>query len=104
MVNGALVDIEILFRHDSERADRGERTAVLAIQLVDTIAINDQLALLAAWQIEVVHQTVARIVVGSVTLVVHAGRPSSRSRSPYSRGSSHRASDIAPSLAWVLAV
>lgn len=32
MVDGAPVDIEILFGHDSERADGGQRTTLLAVQ------------------------------------------------------------------------
>jgi hypothetical protein len=30
--DGALVDIEVLFRHDAEGTDSGQRAAVLAIQ------------------------------------------------------------------------
>ena len=41
----------------------------------DAIAINDQLALVAARQVEVVRQAIARIVVVPVAFVVHA-RPS----------------------------
>ena len=70
-----MVDVEVLFGHDPEGADGGQRAAVLAVQLVDAITINDQLALLAARQVEVVHQAVARIVVVPVTLVVHARPP-----------------------------
>jgi hypothetical protein len=55
-------------RH-SERADDDQRATVLAVQLVDTVATNDQLALLAARQVEVVHQAVARIVVIPVAVV-----------------------------------
>ena len=75
MVERLVVDVEVLFGHDPEGADGGQRAAVLAVQLVDAIAINDQLALLAARQVEVVHQAVARIVVVPVTLVVHARPP-----------------------------
>ena len=70
-----MVDVEVLFGHDAEGADGGQRAAVLAVQLVDAIAVDDQLALVAARQVEVVHQAVARIVVVPVTLVVHARPP-----------------------------
>ena len=69
---GVVVDVEVVFGHDPKGADGGQRAAVLAVQLVDTVAIDDQLALLAARQVEVVHQAVARIVVVPVALVVHA--------------------------------
>ncbi|MGH9372153.1 MAG: hypothetical protein ACRD15_11540 [Vicinamibacterales bacterium] len=72
MVEGVAVDVEVLFGHDTEGADRGQGTAVLAVQLVDTVTINDQLALLAARQIEVVHQAVEWTVVVLVAVVVHA--------------------------------
>ena len=38
VTEGIVVDVEVLFGHDSERADGGQRAAVLAIQLVDTVA------------------------------------------------------------------
>ena len=66
-----MVCVEVLFGHHSERADGGERPAVLAIQLVDMVAIYNQLALLAARQVEIVHQADARFVV-PVAVVVHA--------------------------------
>jgi hypothetical protein len=72
VAEGIVVGVEVLFGHDTESADRGQRTAGLAIQLVHTVAVNDQLALLAARQVEVVHQSVAGIVIVPVTLVVHA--------------------------------
>ena len=70
-----MVDVEVLCGHDPEGADGSQRAAVLALQLVGAIAINDQLALLAARHVEVVHQAVARIVVVPVTLVEHARPP-----------------------------
>ena len=75
MVERVVVDVEVLFGHDAEGADRGKCAAVLAIQLVDAIAVDDQFARLATRQVKVVHQAVARIVVGPVTLVVHARTP-----------------------------
>jgi hypothetical protein len=68
-----VVCVEVLFRHHSERADGGQRTAVLAVQLVDIVAIDNELAFLAARQIEVVNQRVARLVIVSVPLAVDAG-------------------------------
>jgi hypothetical protein len=73
VANGIGVGVEVLFWHDTERADRGQRTAVGAVQLVDAVAIDNQLAFLAAWQIEVVNQGVARVVIVSVPLAVDAG-------------------------------
>jgi uncharacterized protein (DUF983 family) len=76
MVESIVIDVGVLCGHDPEGADGGQRAAVLAVQLVDAITINNELALLAEWQVEVVHQAVARIVVvGAVTLVVHARPP-----------------------------
>jgi hypothetical protein len=39
-------------------ADGGQRPAVLAVQLVNAIAMDDQFALLAARQVEVPHQAI----------------------------------------------
>jgi hypothetical protein len=57
-------------RHDPERADGGQRPAVLAVQLVDVITNHDQLALVPARQVEIPHQALARVVV-AVPFVVH---------------------------------
>jgi len=43
MVERLVVDVEVLFRYDAERADGGERAA--AVQLVRAITINDQFPL-----------------------------------------------------------
>jgi hypothetical protein len=71
----ASVTFEVALGHDAERADHRQCAAVLAIQLVQVIAVDDEFARLAARQVKVVHQPVARVVVGSVTLVVHARTP-----------------------------
>jgi hypothetical protein len=68
-----VVCVEVLFGHDSERANGGESAVVLAVQLVDTIASDNELAFLAARQVEILHQKVARIVTVSVPLPVDAG-------------------------------
>jgi hypothetical protein len=70
LTNGIVVGIEVLFGYDSERADGGQRTAVLAVQLVHTVAIDDELAFVATWKIEVVKQRVTRFVTVSVSLAV----------------------------------
>jgi hypothetical protein len=49
MAKGLVVRVEFLFRHHSERADGGQRAAVVAVQLVHTLAIDNELAFLAAW-------------------------------------------------------
>jgi len=69
------VSPEVLLRHDTERANRRKHAAVLAIQLVDSVAVDHQLARVAARQVQVVHQAVARIMFRLVTLVVHARTP-----------------------------
>jgi hypothetical protein len=50
-----VLDVEVLFGHDSERAYGGQRTTVLAVQLVDAVAIDNELAFVAPRQIEVVN-------------------------------------------------
>lgn len=50
-----VVGVEVLLGHDSERANRGQRAAVLVIQLVHAVAIDYQLALLGTREVEVVH-------------------------------------------------
>ena len=69
---GVVVRIEILFRHDSERADRCKRPTVLAIQLVHPVAIDHELAVHAVRQIEVAHQAVARVLLVPVPTLVHS--------------------------------
>jgi hypothetical protein len=66
-----VIDVEVVLTHDAEGANGGQRAAVLAAQLVDAVTDRDQLALLAARQVEVAHQTLARVVV-AVPFVVHA--------------------------------
>lgn len=46
MVDSALVDIEILFGHDSEGADGLQGTAVLAVQLVETVSYRVAVSML----------------------------------------------------------
>jgi hypothetical protein len=48
VANGIVVGVEILFEHDSERADGRQGAAVLAIQFVHTVAIEHELAVFAA--------------------------------------------------------
>ena len=61
-----------MFRHDAERADDGQRAAVVAVELVDSVAIKNQLPLVAARQVEIAHQGFPRIVFIPVAWVVHA--------------------------------
>jgi hypothetical protein len=51
MAEGVVLDVEVLFGHDTEGADGGQGTAILAVQFIDTVTIDDQLALLAARQV-----------------------------------------------------
>jgi hypothetical protein len=66
-----MVGVEVVLGHDPKRADGGERAAVLSVQLVDTVTDGDQLALLAARQVEVAHQAIARVQLVQVSAVVH---------------------------------
>jgi hypothetical protein len=54
------------------RADGGQRTAVVAVEFVDSVAVDDQFALVVARQVEVAHQDVARIVFIPVARLVNA--------------------------------
>jgi len=47
VLEGIVRKIEIVFGHDPKRADGGQRPAVFAVQLVDSVAVNDQFALVA---------------------------------------------------------
>ena len=99
-----VVDVEVVLGHDPEGADGGQRAAVLAVQLVDVVTDHDQLALLAARQVEVAHQALARICRRGP---VRRTRALVRRRGPLavSRASS-RASNMASSLlgvaVWVI--
>jgi hypothetical protein len=74
VADGIVVASEVLFGRHSERADGCQRATVLAIQLVHTVPIDNELAFLASRQIEVPHQGVARIVITPVAVLVHARR------------------------------
>lgn len=54
--------IEVAFRDNSERAERRERSALSAIDLIHTVAVADQLASVSAWEIESLREHVARSV------------------------------------------
>jgi len=71
-LKGVVLKIDLVFRHDAECADGGQRTAVFAVKLVDSIAIYDQLALVATRQVQVAHQAIARILIVSLARGVHA--------------------------------
>src|SRR4029077_1622731 len=43
-LKGVVRKIEIVFRHDTKRADGSQRKAVFAVKLVDSIPVNDQFA------------------------------------------------------------
>jgi len=65
-----VVDVEVVLRHDPKGADGGQRAAVLAVQLIDVVTVHDQFASLAARQVKVPHEALARVVV-AVPFVVH---------------------------------
>ena len=103
VLKGVVRDIEVMLWHDSKRTDGSKRPTVFAAKLVDSVTVNDQFARIAARQVKVAHQPVARIMAVAVARVVHARLIRHRDpASPYSRGSPHRASDIVPSAACVL--
>jgi hypothetical protein len=62
VLEGVVRKIEIVFRHDAKRTDGGQRAAVPAVKLEDSITVSDQFPLVAARQVEVTHQAVTRIV------------------------------------------
>src|SRR5262249_39848485 len=72
VVQGVMRKIEIVFRHDPKGADGGQRPAVLAVQAVHSVAVDDQFALIAAREVKVAHQRGPRIVLVPVARVVHA--------------------------------
>jgi hypothetical protein len=72
MANGRLGRVEVIFRHHSDRANCSQRAAVLAVQLVYPVAIEHELAFIAARQVHVAHQSVTRVVIIPVASVVHA--------------------------------
>jgi hypothetical protein len=72
VLKGVVRKIEIVFRHDPKRSDRGQHAAVFAVKLVDSIAVNDQFAFVAARQVEVAHQPVTGVVFIAGARVVDA--------------------------------
>ena len=51
VVKGVARNIEIMVRHEPKRTDGGQCTAVFAVKLVDSIAINDQFPPVTARQV-----------------------------------------------------
>jgi hypothetical protein len=51
VVQGVVRKTEIVFRHDPKRADGGQRAAVFAVELVNSIAVNDQFPLVGPRQV-----------------------------------------------------
>jgi hypothetical protein len=64
--------IEIVFRHDAKCTDDRKRAAVVAVEFVDSVSVNDQFALIAARYVEVAHYGLTRIVFIPVARIVHA--------------------------------
>ena len=92
---------EITLGDDTEGADGGQGTAILAVQFVDPVTIDHQLALLAARQVEVVHQAVARIAV--VPVAPAHTRAAVRRRIPLAVSRDHPIERrTSPLLAWAL--
>jgi hypothetical protein len=71
VVQGVVRKLQIVLRHDAKRADGGQRTAVFTVEFVDSLAIYNQLSLVAARQVEVAHQGFPRVVIITVAWVVH---------------------------------
>jgi hypothetical protein len=71
VLKGVVRKIEIMFRHDPKRTNGGQRAAVFAVELIHSVAVNDEFTLVTARQVEVAHQGVPRIVI-PVARVVHA--------------------------------
>jgi hypothetical protein len=72
VLKGVVRDIEVMLWHDSKRTDGSKRPTVFAAKLVDSVTVNDQFARIAARQVKVAHQPVARIMAVAVAHVVHA--------------------------------
>ena len=72
MFDGVVVGIEVMLGHDAKSTDGGQGAAIVAVQLVDAVAVDDQFALVAAWQVEVAHQAIARISTVSIAVLMHS--------------------------------
>ncbi len=60
---------EVALRHNAERAHSGQRAAVLAVQLVHAVTVQDDFPLAAEGQVKVVQQGVARVVAALAAVV-----------------------------------
>jgi hypothetical protein len=49
VVESVTPKIQVVFRHDPKGADDGKRPAVFAVQLVHSVTVNYQFALVPAW-------------------------------------------------------
>jgi hypothetical protein len=75
VIQSVVVTSEITLQDNSKGSDCRQGTAVLAIQFGDPVAVDHQLARVAAGQVKAVHQAVARIVFRQVAMVIHACTP-----------------------------
>jgi hypothetical protein len=56
-----MMTLEIAFGDDPKRADGRERAAVVAVQFVPVIAVEDDFAIQTAWQLEAIDKRITRI-------------------------------------------
>jgi hypothetical protein len=54
--------VEIALGNDAKRAHRREHPAVVAVQFINVIAVNDQLSFDSARQVKIVEKRIARIL------------------------------------------
>ncbi len=101
VVKSVARNIKIMFWHDPKRTDGGQCTAVFAVKLVDSVAVNDQFPLVAARQVEVAHQAIPSIVFIPVARVVHARPIVAAIPLVVIAGITHGASDTTPFVACV---
>jgi hypothetical protein len=72
VLKGVVRNVEIVFGDHPKCTDDSQRAAVFAVELVDSLAIDNQLSLVATRQVEVAHKGFPRIVFITVAWVVHA--------------------------------
>ncbi|MDH4064288.1 MAG: hypothetical protein OEW19_07785 [Acidobacteriota bacterium] len=71
VAQGLVTVAQIVVRDDAERPDRRQRAGIVAVQLVDVVAVEDILALTLQRQIDVVQEHVSWIA-GLVAALVRA--------------------------------
>ena len=94
--------VQIALGHDPKRADGRQRAALVAVDLVDAVALANRPTLASARQVEILREDVARVAV-LVPIAIAAATTTADAAVPQRHGRGHRFEDrIGPT--WAIAL